>query len=261
MPNKVLVADDSQTIRSVAEFLLRQKGCEVILAKDGEEALTLIRSSSPDLVLLDNSMPLLDGYTLCQRLKKDPALKNIPVVMLLNSRETVNQEGFKESECENFIVKPFSPREFLERVGEYLKKDKLTEDATGERDAESMEIKEPSEFSSDLKDLSEPGFGGEKKDFEETAQVSPDQNNYEKFVTEFKKEMQGLGEDEPIVYREMKLENVEKEREKALLKLDYDDLTRRIVEEVSLRVAEKIAEKIDAQEIERLIKEKVKELA
>lgn len=260
MPVKVLVADDSQTIRNVAEFLLRQKGFEVILAKDGEEALTLIRSSSPDLLLLDNSMPLLDGYSLCQELKKDPDLKNIPVVMLLSSRETANQEDFKNTGCEDFILKPFSPREFLEKVGEYLKKDKLTEEATRKRNAESMEIKEPSEFSGDLKDLSEPEFSGDKKDFEETSRITLDQNNYDKFVTEFKKEMEGLGEDEPVVYQEMKIEAPDVEEEEESKELDYEDLTQRIVEEVSTKIAERIAEKINAQEIEQMIKERVKEL-
>jgi CheY-like chemotaxis protein len=260
MSVKVLVADDSQTIRSVAEFLLRQKECEVILAKDGEEALALIRSSSPDLLLLDNSMPLLDGYSLCQELKKDTVLKNIPVVMLLNSRETANQEDFKNTGCEDFILKPFSPREFLEKVGEYLKKDKLTEEAKRERNAEIMEIKEPSEFSGDLKDLSEPEFSGDKKDFEETSRMTLDQNSYDKFVTEFKKEMEGLGEDEPMVYQEMRLETPDVEKEEESKKLDYEDLTQRIVEEVSTKIAQKIVDKIDAQEIKLLIKERVKEL-
>jgi len=256
MPNKVLVADDSQTIRSVAEFLLRQKGYEVILAQDGEEALTLIRKTCPDLVLVDNYMPVIDGYALCQELKKDHTLKNIPVVMLLNSRESVNQEGFRSSGCVDFILKPFSPREFLEKVQEFLRKEQTPEEVEVIKDSETEKLTEQAGYPSELK------AEQEKESEKKMAQpVTEKGNNYERFVSEFKKEMEGLENDEPLIYREMKLEtSIKEEKEEKLKDLDYENLTQRIVKEVSVRVAEKIAEKIDAQEIEQMIKERVKEL-
>ncbi len=255
MPNKVLIADDSQTIRSVAEFLLRQKGYEVILAQDGEEALDLIKKTSPDLVLLDNSMPKIDGFTLCLELKKDYDLKKIPVVMLLNSREWINQEGFQNSECEGYILKPFSPREFLEKVEEFFKKEEPPGKTLEGKSSEFEEIKEPEDF------LSDPKVEQEEELEERISQPAQEEEyGYERFVSEFKKEMEGLEKDEPLVYREMKLESPEEKEEEGFKGLDYEKLTSRIVKEVSTIVAEKIAEKIDSEEIEQMIKEKIKEL-
>jgi CheY-like chemotaxis protein len=275
MPNKVLVADDSQTIRSVAEFLLRQKGYEVFLAQNGEEAFTLIKKNPPDLVLLDNSMPLKDGFSLCQDLKNDYALKNIPVVMLLNSRESVNQENFKTSGCDSFILKPFSPREFLEKVEESLKK---TEKTSQVKIEEMNLIKEPEFYPGGMdkipdsvqdKSVFEPRVEQLNSDEEEkiTLPKTRQEDSYEKFVSEFKKEMEGMEEDEPMVYQEMKLQPPGEQKteiktvETAGVKdLDFESLTKKIVNEVSARVAEKIAEKIDAQEIKQMIKEKIEEL-
>jgi CheY-like chemotaxis protein len=275
MPSKVLVADDSQTIRSVAEFLLRQKGYEVFLAQNGEEAFTLIKKNPPDLVLLDNSMPLKDGFSLCQDLKNDYALKNIPVVMLLNSRESVNQENFKTSGCDSFILKPFSPREFLEKVEESLKK---TEKTSQVKIEEMNLIKEPEFYPGGMdkipdsvqdKSVFEPRVEQLNSDEEEkiTLPKTRQEDSYEKFVSEFKKEMEGMEEDEPMVYQEMKLQPPGEQKteiktvETAGVKdLDFESLTKKIVNEVSARVAEKIAEKIDAQEIKQMIKEKIEEL-
>lgn len=275
MPSKVLVADDSQTIRSVAEFLLRQKGYEVFLAQNGEEAFTLIKETLPDLVLLDNSMPLKDGFTLCQELKNDFTLKTIPVVMLLNSRESVNQENFRTSGCNSFILKPFSPREFLEKVEESLRK---TEKTTQVRIEEMNLIKEPDSYPGSIdqvpdsvsdKSVFQPRQEPDASDEEEKI-VQPkirQEDSYEQFVSEFKKEMKGLEEDEPMVYQEMRLQTSGEQEpglraiESAGVRdLDFEDLTRKIVNEVSARVAEKIAEKIDAQEIKQMIKEKIQQL-
>ncbi len=275
MPNKVLVADDSQTIRSVAEFLLRQKGYEVFLAQDGEEAQALIKKLLPDLVLLDNSMPLKDGFTLCRELKNDYALKNIPVVMLLNSRESANQENFKTSGCDSFILKPFSPREFLEKVEGSLKK---TEKTSQVKIEEMNPIKEPEAYPGGLdripdsvqdKSVFEPRVEELSEEIEEKIPNprTRQEDNYEKFVSEFKKEMEGLEQDEPGVYQEMKLQPPGQQKPDLSLAeisgardLDFENLTRKIVSEVSARVAEKIAEKIDAQEIKQMIKEKIEQL-
>ena len=275
MPNKVLVADDSQTIRSVAEFLLRQKGYEVFLAQNGEEAFALIKKNTPDLVLLDNSMPIKDGFTLCQDLKNDYALKNIPVVMLLNSRDSVNQEGFKSSGCESFILKPFSPREFLEKVENSLKK---TEKTSQVKIEEGNLIKEPEVFPGGIdripdsvqdKSVFQPREEPDASAQEEkiTLPKVKQEDSYEKFVSEFKKEMQGMEEDEQMVYQEMKLkpQGEQTSDSKAggtmgAANLDFENLTRKIVSEVSAKVAEKIAEKINAEEIKQMIKDKIEEL-
>ena len=79
---KVLVVDDSKTIRRTAETLLGKAGCEVVTAVDGFEALAMVPDQQPGLVLLDIMMPRLDGYQTCALIKNNKAYSNIPVVML-----------------------------------------------------------------------------------------------------------------------------------------------------------------------------------
>ncbi|MDH4223341.1 MAG: response regulator [candidate division Zixibacteria bacterium] len=242
MINKILIADDSQTIRSVAEFLLRQKGYEVILAKDGEETLDLANKYTPDLIFLDNSLPLMRGDILYHKLKENPMLKEVPVVMLLNSGESLDQGVFSDMENISYILKPFSPRELLEKVEKYSEKEKVIEEKNSEQENIMASIDDSDEF----------------KDSPQLE--SRDKESYQEFVTEFKKEIEGLQEDEPQVYRKMKLEPSGKEKEINTVDLDYENLTRRIISEISAKVAEKISEKIDTLEIKQMIKEKVKEL-
>jgi hypothetical protein len=175
--------------------------------------------------------------------------------MLLNSREWINQEGFQNSACEGYILKPFSPREFLEKVGEFFKKEEPPGKTLEGKSSEFEEIKEPEDFLSVLKAEEEERLE------EKITKPNPEEgDSYERFVSEFKKEMEGLEKDEPVVYREMKLESPEEKEEEGFKGLDYEKLTTRIVKEVSTIVAKKIAEKIDSEEIEQMIKEKIKEL-
>ena len=92
--SKVLVADDSATIRGVAESLLRHNGYEVISTSDGGKALAMAKSQKPDLIFLDHVMPGKDGLTVCRELKADPQLRNIPVIMLLGAGEAREAEKF-----------------------------------------------------------------------------------------------------------------------------------------------------------------------
>ena len=79
---KVMVIDDSNTIRRSAEIFLAQAGCQVVLAEDGFDALAKIADHAPDLIFVDIMMPRLDGYQTCALIKKNPRLKGTPVIML-----------------------------------------------------------------------------------------------------------------------------------------------------------------------------------
>ncbi|HEU4436998.1 MAG TPA: response regulator, partial [candidate division Zixibacteria bacterium] len=89
---KVLVADDSATIRGVAESLLRHNGYEVISTADGVKALAIAKSQNPDLIFLDHAMPGKEGLAVCRELKADSHTRNIPVIMLLGASEARDAE-------------------------------------------------------------------------------------------------------------------------------------------------------------------------
>ena len=118
--SKVLVADDSATIRGVAESLLRHNGYEVISASDGSKALAMAKSQSPDLVFLDHLMPGKDGLTVCRELKADPRLRNIPVIMLLGAPEAREAEKFLAAGASDYLLKPFVPKDFVEKAQKFL---------------------------------------------------------------------------------------------------------------------------------------------
>jgi CheY-like chemotaxis protein len=126
MPSKILVADDSPTIRNIAQSLLRKHGYEVLSAVDGVEALRIAKASRPDLVFLDDSMPVMDGGQVLKELRHDPDLKDIPVVMLLSRDEAETKQRFEQMGTGFFIAKPLNPVQFLDQVEKLLTKQKAS---------------------------------------------------------------------------------------------------------------------------------------
>jgi two-component system sensor histidine kinase/response regulator len=112
----VLVAEDSRTQAEQLKDLLETRGYAVVLASDGEQALEAARRGKPTLVITDIVMPGMDGYALCRALKSDPALKDVPVIML--TALSSMQEIAKSLECgaDNFIRKPYEPMNLLSRI-------------------------------------------------------------------------------------------------------------------------------------------------
>ncbi len=117
---KVLVADDSATIRGVAESLLRHNGYEVVSVSDGAKALALAKSQNPDLIFLDYLMPDKDGLAVCRELRADARLRNIPVVMLLGAAEMKEAEKFLAAGASDCLFKPFVPKDFIEKAQKFL---------------------------------------------------------------------------------------------------------------------------------------------
>ncbi|MCI0329760.1 MAG: response regulator [candidate division Zixibacteria bacterium] len=139
--SKVLVADDSATIRGVAESLLRHNGYEVISTSDGGKALAMAKSQHPDLIFLDHAMPGKDGLSVCRELKADPALKNIPVIMLLSSSEARDAEKFLGAGASDYLQKPFVPKDFIEKAQRFLSpfsKGPIASHDTGKTPASSL---------------------------------------------------------------------------------------------------------------------------
>lgn len=135
--NLILAVDDEADILNLLEFNLKKASHNVITAMDGEEALLLAAKKTPDLILLDVMLPNMDGMDVLKALKKDSSTENIPVIMLTAKGEEVDRILGFELGADDYITKPFSPREMLLRVKAVLKR---TEGA-GEDLSEKKEIK------------------------------------------------------------------------------------------------------------------------
>ena len=110
---KVMVVDDSKTIRRTAETLLKKEGCEVLTADDGFDALAKIADSSPDIIFVDIMMPRLDGYQTCALIKNNSAFKATPVVMLSSKDGLFDKAKGRIVGSDNYLTKPFSRNELL----------------------------------------------------------------------------------------------------------------------------------------------------
>ncbi len=118
--HKILVVDDDPYILMSLEFLMRKNGFDVMVARNGTEALDLVEKQLPDLVLLDIMMPDVDGYEICRYIKKSTKLKNTKVVFVsAKSKETDIQKSY-DLGASLYITKPFSTRELLKQVKELL---------------------------------------------------------------------------------------------------------------------------------------------
>jgi DNA-binding response OmpR family regulator len=116
MAASVLVVDDEPNIVLSLEFLMRQAGYDVRVARDGDAALVAIAERAPDLVLLDVMMPGRDGYEVCQAIRADPACASTSIVMLTaRSREVEREKGLAMG-ADDYVTKPFSTRALVERV-------------------------------------------------------------------------------------------------------------------------------------------------
>jgi DNA-binding response OmpR family regulator len=120
MGKRVLIADDEPNIVASLEFLMEQAGFEVKLAANGQEALELVASFQPDLVLLDVMMPVKNGYEVCQILKNDPATRAVKVVMLSAKGRDVEVAKGLELGADAYVTKPFSTRDLVAQIRDML---------------------------------------------------------------------------------------------------------------------------------------------
>lgn len=120
-PVKVLVIDDSNTIRRSAEIFLRQAGFEVILAEDGFDALAKISDHHPHVIFVDIMMPRLDGYQTCALVKQNPQLKSTPVIMLSSKDGVFDRARGRLAGSDRYLTKPFTKDSLIEAVTACLK--------------------------------------------------------------------------------------------------------------------------------------------
>ena len=117
---KILVAEDSATIRRLIAARLSADGYEVVEAVDGEQAVNLARSEHPDLLVLDKVMPKFDGFEVIRALREDPHTKDVPIVMLTERTGEEDVLGGLQLGVEEYMPKPFSPHELSARVRRVL---------------------------------------------------------------------------------------------------------------------------------------------
>jgi DNA-binding response OmpR family regulator len=120
MAHRILIADDEPNIVLALEFLMKKEGYEVQTAVDGESALHAVKKSRPDLILLDIMMPNFDGYEVCQRIRSDPSMKDVVIIMLTAKGREVEREKGLALGADFYITKPFSTQEVVQKVREVL---------------------------------------------------------------------------------------------------------------------------------------------
>ncbi|MFH1090306.1 MAG: response regulator, partial [Pseudomonadota bacterium] len=122
MQPTVLVVEDEKDILDLVEYNLQQAGFNVLTALEGATALNLIKKNKPDLVVLDLMLPGVDGKEVCRRLKQDESTRRIPVIMLTAKTEEIDRIVGFELGADDYMTKPFSPRELVLRIKAIIKR-------------------------------------------------------------------------------------------------------------------------------------------
>jgi twitching motility two-component system response regulator PilG len=117
---KVMVIDDSKTIRRTSEILLKKQGCEVITANDGFEALAKVVEHKPDFIFVDIMMPRLDGYQTCALIKNNRMFKNTPVILLSSKDSIFDKARGRLVGSEQYLTKPFSKEDLLGAIKQHV---------------------------------------------------------------------------------------------------------------------------------------------
>ncbi len=121
MGKTILVIEDQEQNLYLMKYMLEANGYKVILARDGEQGLTLARTECPDLILLDIQLPTINGYEVAQTLKSDPNLSAIPIVAVTSYAMPGDRKKALSAGCTGYIEKPIDPESFLNQINNYMK--------------------------------------------------------------------------------------------------------------------------------------------
>jgi two-component system, cell cycle response regulator DivK len=120
MSKRILFVEDQEDNRQILRDLLSSAGYEMAEAWDGEAGVKAAKEQGPDLVLMDIQLPLMDGHEATRRIKADPELKNIPVVVVTSYALSGDDSKGREAGCDAYVTKPHSPRQLLAKIREFL---------------------------------------------------------------------------------------------------------------------------------------------
>jgi DNA-binding response OmpR family regulator len=119
---RILIVEDDKNISRLIQYNLEKEGHTCIIAPDGEEALNILGKKEINLIILDIMLPGMDGFDICRKIKQDHKIKNIPVIMLTAKGEEIDRVVGLELGADDYIVKPFSPRELILRIKAILRR-------------------------------------------------------------------------------------------------------------------------------------------
>lgn len=156
MASKLLLADDSVTIQKVVELILSEEGFEIKTTNNGEEALSLISSFRPDVILADIEMPKLNGYQLCEKIKQDPSMRDVPVILLAGAFEPINKELAQRVKADDFVIKPFESQDLINKIRSALAAPYVSNSEKGDGTDETVradEITEEELWSMEMDDV------------------------------------------------------------------------------------------------------------
>ena len=120
MSKRILIVEDQEDNRQILRDLLASTGYEMIEARDGLAGLEAAKKEHPNLILMDIQLPLLDGYEATRRIKADPDLKNVPVIMVTSYALSGDEVKARAAGCDAYVTKPYSPRLLLAKIREFL---------------------------------------------------------------------------------------------------------------------------------------------
>jgi|SRR6516164_525968 two-component system cell cycle response regulator DivK len=120
MSKCILVVEDQEDNRQILRDLLTNAGFEMIEAENGEDAVASAQARRPDLILMDIQLPVLDGYEATRRIKAHPDLKSIPIIVVTSYALSGDEDKARLAGCDDYVAKPFSPRQLLAKIKEYV---------------------------------------------------------------------------------------------------------------------------------------------
>jgi two-component system, cell cycle response regulator DivK len=120
MSKRILVVEDQPDNRQIIRDMLADTGYDLTEVENGEEALAAIAKQRPDLILMDIQLPVMDGYTATRRIKSDAALKSIPIIAVTSYALSGEEKKAREAGCDDYVPKPYSPRQLLAKIRQYL---------------------------------------------------------------------------------------------------------------------------------------------
>jgi two-component system cell cycle response regulator DivK len=122
----ILVVEDEPDDRQILRDMLARANYQVLEAEDGEQALASVAKQRPDMILIDLQFPILDGLEAPRRIKADPSLCSIPIIAVTSYALNGDEEQARAAGCDDFIPKPYSPRQLLAKISEYLSSEKVS---------------------------------------------------------------------------------------------------------------------------------------
>jgi two-component system cell cycle response regulator DivK len=120
MTKRILIVEDQEDNRQILRDLLGNAGYSLTEAENGEQALVAVAAQRPDLILMDIQLPVMDGYEATRRIKADQALKDIPIIVVTSYALSGDEGKARAAGCDAYVTKPYSPRQLLAKVREFL---------------------------------------------------------------------------------------------------------------------------------------------